>query len=92
MRNDDLVATEDNFIFSVEDTKPNKLFNNIFKIQWTRIHFVSSIYNISETSGLIELPVKRTGNKQLVCLFYYSYFICDFIYELKICNLFMNIF
>lgn len=82
MRNDDLAAIEDNFIFSVEDTKPNKLFNNIFMIQWTRIHFVPSTYNISETSGLIELPVKRTGNKHLVFLF--SCFLYQFIYALNL--------
>lgn len=76
LKNDDFAATEDKFIFSVEDTNPNKLFNNIFTIRWTRIHFISSSYNISETSGLLELPVKRTGNKHLVFLFFILFFPC----------------
>ncbi|GFS77940.1 extracellular matrix protein FRAS1 [Nephila pilipes] len=62
LRKDDFHSTEDKFIFSVEDTKPNKLFNNIFKIDWSRVSFNSSFYNISETDGFLEIPVFRSGN------------------------------
>lgn len=75
LRNDDLIATEDHFMFTVEDTKPNKIFNNVFLINWARVHFNSSLYLIPEASGLLELPVIRTGNKKLVLLCF-NFFLC----------------
>ncbi|GBO14011.1 Extracellular matrix protein FRAS1, partial [Araneus ventricosus] len=64
LKDDDFVSTKDQFIFSVEDTKPNKLFNNIFKIEWSRFSFNSSFYNVSEVDGFLEVPVLRTGNQE----------------------------
>ncbi|GBN30545.1 Extracellular matrix protein FRAS1, partial [Araneus ventricosus] len=64
LKDDDFVSTKDQFIFSVEDTKPNKLFNNIFKIVWSRFSFNSSFYNVSEVDGFLEVPVLRTGNQE----------------------------
>ncbi|GFY74626.1 extracellular matrix protein FRAS1 [Trichonephila inaurata madagascariensis] len=64
LKNDDFHSNEDKFIFSVEDTKPNKLFNNIFKIEWSRVSFNSSFYNISETDGILKIPVLRSGSNK----------------------------
>ncbi|GFY26068.1 extracellular matrix protein FRAS1 [Trichonephila clavipes] len=64
LKNDDFHSNEDKFIFSVEDTKPNKLFNNIFKIEWSRVSFNSSFYNISETDGFLKIPVLRSGSNK----------------------------
>ncbi|KFM66223.1 Extracellular matrix protein FRAS1, partial [Stegodyphus mimosarum] len=62
---DDFLQTEDKFMFSVEDTKPNKLMNNIFRIQWARVNFELSFHNASEMDGHLEVSVIRTGNSEL---------------------------
>lgn len=62
LKKDDFISTADRFIFSVEDTKPNKILNNIFKIEWTRFKLNSSYFNVSESSGFVEIPVIRTGS------------------------------
>ncbi|GIY35545.1 extracellular matrix protein FRAS1 [Caerostris darwini] len=65
LNNDNFLSTDDQFIFSIEDTKPNKLFNNRFKIEWTRVNFNSSSYNVSESDEFLEIPIFRRGfNKE----------------------------
>ncbi|GIZ02711.1 extracellular matrix protein FRAS1 [Caerostris extrusa] len=70
LSNDNFLSTEDQFIFSIEDTKPNKLFNNRFKIEWTRVNFNSSFYNVSESDEFLEIPIFRKGfNKEDIDVF-----------------------
>ncbi|KAG8187463.1 hypothetical protein JTE90_009532 [Oedothorax gibbosus] len=62
LNRDNLVSTEDTFIFTVQDTKPTKIFNNMFKIVWNRLNLNYSYINVSETSGILEVPIIRVGN------------------------------
>ncbi|XP_071043236.1 extracellular matrix organizing protein FRAS1 [Parasteatoda tepidariorum] len=61
LKDDNYKSTKDEFIFSFEDTKPNKVFNNLFTLEWSRVSFKISSFNVSEVDGFLELPVKCLG-------------------------------
>ncbi|KAK7933745.1 hypothetical protein WMY93_004641 [Mugilogobius chulae] len=52
----------DTFQFSVRDSKPNTVTDNVFHIQWSLLSFQHSSYNVSEKAGTVSVTVKRTGN------------------------------
>ncbi|VDI42839.1 Hypothetical predicted protein [Mytilus galloprovincialis] len=54
--------TEDMFTFDLVDSKPNRISNNIFHIMWSVIEFISPEYNVSESAGVIRVPVVKKGN------------------------------
>uniref|UniRef100_S4RN57 Fraser extracellular matrix complex subunit 1 n=1 Tax=Petromyzon marinus TaxID=7757 RepID=S4RN57_PETMA len=54
--------TVDSFRFSVRDSKPNVVSDNVFHIQWSIISFQHRRYNASETAGTVSVTVKRRGN------------------------------
>ncbi|CAN0438603.1 unnamed protein product [Lampetra planeri] len=54
--------TVDSFRFSVRDSKPNMVSDNVFHIQWSIISFQHRRYNASETAGTVSVTVKRRGN------------------------------
>ncbi|XP_013794564.2 extracellular matrix protein FRAS1-like [Limulus polyphemus] len=55
-------VTSDKFVFNVEDAKPNIISENVFHVRWARISFSKQTYNISESSRMVQLKVKRSGN------------------------------
>ncbi|XP_038060993.1 extracellular matrix protein FRAS1-like [Patiria miniata] len=52
----------DRFVFDVSDSKPNTVSGTVFRIRWSLIHLEKGFYNVSETAGVISVPVKRSGN------------------------------
>uniref|UniRef100_A0A3B4AGL3 VWFC domain-containing protein n=1 Tax=Periophthalmus magnuspinnatus TaxID=409849 RepID=A0A3B4AGL3_9GOBI len=57
-----LQETMDLFKFSVRDSKPNTVTDNVFHIQWSLLSFQHTSYNVSEKAGTVSVTVKRTGN------------------------------
>ncbi|KAH3869870.1 hypothetical protein DPMN_033043, partial [Dreissena polymorpha] len=55
------LSFEDNFVFDLYDGKPNRVPGNVFHITWSSIEFEQVLMNITETSGLIQVPVIRKG-------------------------------
>jgi len=51
----------DNFTFDLMDSKPNVVSGNVMHIQWSFITFARPQFNITETSGVIRIPIKRYG-------------------------------
>uniref|UniRef100_A0A4W3I1G5 Fraser extracellular matrix complex subunit 1 n=1 Tax=Callorhinchus milii TaxID=7868 RepID=A0A4W3I1G5_CALMI len=62
LNEDKIQETMDTFKFSVKDSKPNIVSDNVFHIQWSLISFEYTSYNVSEKAGSISVTVKRSGN------------------------------
>ncbi|KAJ0067384.1 hypothetical protein NL108_003229, partial [Boleophthalmus pectinirostris] len=62
LRPENLHETMDLFQFSVRDSKPNTVTDNVFHIQWSLLSFQHTSYNVSEKAGTVSVTVKRTGN------------------------------
>lgn len=57
---------QDMFHFDLMDRKPNVVADNIFHIRWSEISFETSAVNVTETAGMIQVPVIRKGNLKQV--------------------------
>ncbi|KAL5018413.1 hypothetical protein ScPMuIL_004135 [Solemya velum] len=55
-------VTQDSFVFDILDSKPHRVNDNIFHIIWSVISFEKPSLNITETAGVIQIPVIRRGN------------------------------
>ncbi|XP_035826399.1 extracellular matrix protein FRAS1 [Aplysia californica] len=53
---------QDSFGFDVMDGKPNIVPDNRFHITWSEISFGNPTFNVSETQGIVQIPVLRRGN------------------------------
>ncbi|KAL4240401.1 Extracellular matrix protein fras1 [Mactra antiquata] len=53
---------EDSFTFDIYDSKPNRIPSNMFYVTWSVVEFEYSLMNVTETAGLLHIPVKRYGN------------------------------
>ncbi|XP_072289092.1 extracellular matrix organizing protein FRAS1, partial [Eucyclogobius newberryi] len=62
LRPESLQETMDLFQFSVRDSKPNTVTDNVFHIQWSLLSFQHTSYNVSEKAGTVSVTVKRSGN------------------------------
>jgi len=60
---------EDSFIFDLMDKKPNLIPGNVFHIMWSVIGFEKLEFNVTETAGVIRLPVVRQGNVKQVYIY-----------------------
>ncbi|XP_033757797.1 extracellular matrix protein FRAS1-like [Pecten maximus] len=58
----DVTEMEDSFTFDLMDKKPNHIPDNEFHIMWSVISFERPLLNITESAGVIRIPVTRTGN------------------------------
>ena len=58
--------SQDGFAFNLLDTKPNRVPGNRFHITWSVLSFEKALFNVTETAGVILVPVKRTGNLKQV--------------------------
>ena len=58
--------TEDMFTFDLVDSNPNRVSNNMFHIMWSVIEFASPVYNVTESAGVIRVPVIKKGNLKQV--------------------------
>lgn len=54
------------FTFDLVDSKPNRVSNNMFHIMWSVIEFASPVYNVTESAGVIRVPVIKKGNLKQV--------------------------
>ncbi|GFO33130.1 extracellular matrix protein fras1-like [Plakobranchus ocellatus] len=59
---DESPLLQDSFRFDLMDTKPNVLPDNVFHITWSEVSLGQSVFNTSETQGVLRVPVIRTGN------------------------------
>ncbi|XP_055954386.1 extracellular matrix organizing protein FRAS1 [Patella vulgata] len=55
-------TNQDSFTFDLQDSKPNIVPGNNFYILWSVLSFEKLQYNITEDSGIIQIPVTRRGN------------------------------
>ncbi|XP_041363241.1 extracellular matrix organizing protein FRAS1-like isoform X2 [Gigantopelta aegis] len=53
---------QDSFTFDLMDAKPNVVPGNIFHIMWSVVDFEKPQFNVTETAGVIQVPVVRKGN------------------------------
>lgn len=53
---------QDMFSFDLMDAKPNVVMGNTFHIRWSRISLQKRAFNVTETSGILQVPIVRTGN------------------------------
>ncbi|KAK3090989.1 hypothetical protein FSP39_016284, partial [Pinctada imbricata] len=58
----DPMTLQDSFTFNLMDSKPNIVPDNVFHITWSVIEFEEVQLNVTETSGVIKVPVVRMGN------------------------------
>lgn len=65
-------VTQDSFMFDILDSKPHRVHDNIFHIIWSVISFGVPLLNITETAGVIQIPVIRKGNLKQVKLTHIS--------------------
>lgn len=69
----DVSVAGDDFIFDLMDSKPNRVTDNNFYITWSFIEFDQLLLNVTETSGIVQVPVNRKGNlKQVPLVFTFS--------------------
>lgn len=54
------------FEFDVMDAKPNVVMGNTFHIRWSKVYLGSPVFNVSETAGILQVPVMRNGNLKQV--------------------------
>ena len=59
-------VTQDGFTFNLLDSKPNRVPGNSFHITWSVLSFEQALFNVTETAGVIQVPIKRTGNMKQV--------------------------
>ncbi|KAB7500158.1 Extracellular matrix protein FRAS1 [Armadillidium nasatum] len=52
----------DEFIFDISDQTLNSVTGNVFMISWTWVYMSQKEYNISESDGVVQIFVKRSGN------------------------------
>ena len=64
--------TRDGFTFNLLDSKPNRVPGNRFHITWSVLGFEQALYNVTEDSGVVQVPIRRTGNLKQVHVFYFS--------------------
>lgn len=57
---------QDMFEFDVMDAKPNVVKGNTFHIRWSKVYLSSPVFNVSETAGILQVPVMRNGNLKQV--------------------------
>ena len=62
------METEDQFKFTVMDSKPNELHDLIFHITWSSVEFGVSNVSAEEKQKVIEIPVIRTGSLNTVSI------------------------
>ena len=70
----DVTEMGDSFTFDLMDKKPNHVPDNEFHIMWSVISFEHPVMNITESAGVIRIPVTRTGNLKQVSHFLKSQF------------------
>ena len=63
--------TRDGFTFNLLDSKPNRVPGNRFHITWSVLGFEKALYNVTEDSGVVQVPIRRTGNLKQVHVFYF---------------------
>lgn len=56
----------DSFTFEVMDSKPNIIPDNTFHVSWSVIEFGQPYLNVTEETGVIQVPVIRRGNLKQV--------------------------
>jgi hypothetical protein len=65
---------EDSFTFDIYDSRPNRIPGNSFHLTWSTVEFERALVNVTETAGIVHIPVKRRGNlKHVSCFFMYSF-------------------
>ena len=57
---------QDLFEFDVMDAKPNVVKGNTFHIRWSKVYLRTPAFNVSETAGILQVPVMRHGNLKQV--------------------------
>ena len=57
---------QDSFVFDLMDSRPNVLPNNVFHVKWSEVSLGRPMFNVSETEGVLRVPVVRTGNLKQV--------------------------
>lgn len=62
----DITVAKDEFVFDLMDSKPNRVTDNTFYISWSYIVFNQVLINVTETSGIVQVPVNRKGNLKQV--------------------------
>ncbi|ESO99609.1 hypothetical protein LOTGIDRAFT_173674 [Lottia gigantea] len=55
-------TNQDSFFFNVQDSKPNVVPGNTFYILWSVLSFEKPLINVTESAGIIQIPVHRHGN------------------------------
>lgn len=74
----DISVAKDEFVFDLMDSKPNRVTDNTFYISWSHIEFNQVLINVTETSGIVQVPVNRKGNLKQVWTYLYTCLIkCD---------------
>lgn len=68
----DISVAKDEFVFDLMDSKPNRVTDNTFYISWSYIEFNQVLINVTETSGIVQVPVNRKGNLKQVSGTYLS--------------------
>ena len=64
---------DDSFTFDLMDAKPNVVPGNTFHIMWSVVQFEKPRFNVTETAGVIQIPVVRKGNLKQVILINFNY-------------------
>ena len=70
--NDQVTETDDEFKFTVEDSRPNVVKDLTFYITWSLVEFTVSNVSATETQKFVEVPVIRKGSLRSVsvqCLY-----------------------
>ena len=57
---------QDSFVFDLMDSRPNILPDNVFHVKWSEISLGLPVFNVSETQGVLFVPVLRKGNLKQV--------------------------
>ncbi|XP_053388167.1 extracellular matrix organizing protein FRAS1-like isoform X2 [Mercenaria mercenaria] len=53
---------EDSFMFDIYDSRPNRIPGNTFHLTWSTVEFEQALVNVTETAGIVHIPVKRRGS------------------------------
>lgn len=54
--------TQDEFMFNVSDQDSNSVSDNVFLISWSWVYMSQKEYNISESDGVVQIFIKKSGN------------------------------
>ncbi|XP_076010666.1 FRAS1-related extracellular matrix protein 1b isoform X2 [Genypterus blacodes] len=57
----DMEVTADSFQFRLTDPAGNTMLPEIFELSWSRVEFSATCYRTCETSGTLQIQIKRTG-------------------------------